>query len=101
MATALALDPNAPATQIGFVIKEGGLITVNEQPISSFNYQSFTYFKLLRVTVAGNLFVMGVEGNIIPFIGVFVGEYIPVLGKMVVNNGTYVTTATCYWYGGV
>lgn len=87
-----------PAWQIGLTIKNGGLITINTE-------LDF-YFKALHIKTGGDVLVRGVDGKIIPFLGMLSGSWVCVLGNAVVSAATVdgqaltTTAADIAWYGG-
>ena len=87
------------ANRIGAPITRGGIITEDVQ------VQEF--FKLLHIGGAGDLIVLGKDGSYIPFFGLLDGDWVPVVGNMVVAAATVdgvpmTTSATnITWHGGI
>lgn len=92
------VDPAANVKDMGFLIKEGGIITV-DTPLT-------VCFKMLHVVSGGDVLVRGIDNRIIPFRGILSGAWIPAVGYEVVSEATVdgvdlTTTATDIdWYGG-
>jgi hypothetical protein len=92
------VDGNTPSSQLGVAIKNGGLITLDAQLPA--------YFKMLHVGGGGDLLVRGIDNNIIPFLGLVSGQFVPVIGYEVVSAATVdgqALTTTCTditWHGG-
>ena len=97
--TADTVSPETRTESIGVVIKTGGIIT-NDTPTTE-------YFKLLHIGTAGDALVRGIDGNIIPFLGMLSGDWIPVLGNEVVGAATVdgiactTTASDITWHGGI
>ena len=93
------LPPQERTNRIGMPITRGGIITPDVQ-VSEF-------FKLLHIGVSGDLIVLGKDGSYIPFFGLLDGDWVPVVGNMVVASATVdgvamTTTADdITWHGGV
>lgn len=97
------LDPLKVSNEIGIVPKSGlivhnGLIDLRGIVIPR--------FFLIRVGVGGDLFIRGIDGEMIPYLGVLDGQYIIGEGNIVYNTVvvdavTYTTTCVniCV-YGG-
>lgn len=91
--------PQERTNRIGVVITRGGIIT-NDVQVSEF-------FKLLHIGTAGDVIVKGKDGSNIPFLNCLNGDWIPVMGNMVVSAATIdgvpvTTTATdITWHGGI
>lgn len=97
--TADKLPPQERTNRIGMPITRGGIITEDVQ-ISEF-------FKLLHIGTAGDLIVLGKDGSYIPFFGLLNGDWVPVVGNMVVSaatvDGVAMTTSASEitWHGGI
>lgn len=97
--TADKLPPQERTNRIGMPITRGGIITPDVQ------VQEF--FKLLHIGVGGDLIVLGKDGSYIPFIGLLNGDWVPVVGNMIVAAATVdgvamVTNADdITWHGGI
>lgn len=97
--TADKLPPDERTNRIGCVITRGGIITPDVQLTE--------FFKLLHIGIAGDLVVLGKDGNYIPFYGLLNGDWVPVMGNMVagsaVIDGVTVTTTAdeITWHGGI
>lgn len=93
------LPPEERTNRIGVAITRGGIITPDVQ------VQEF--FKLLHIGSAGNLVVLGKDGSYIPFYNLLDGDWVPVMGNMVVSSavidGVTVTTGATNitWHGGI
>lgn len=103
--TADKLPPDERTNRVGAVITRGGIITV-DTPVTDVNGAP-EFFKIIHIGVGGNLLVRGKNGTIIPFLGLLNGDYVPVLGDMIVSTATiggvgYSTTCTnITWHGGI
>lgn len=93
------LPPQERSNRIGMPITRGGIIT-NDVQVQEF-------FKLLHIGTAGDLIVLGKNGSYIPFFNLLNGDWVPVVGNMVVSAATIdgvacTTTATdITWHGGI
>lgn len=93
------LPPQERTNRIGMPITRGGIITADVQLTE--------FFKLLHIGQAGDLIVLGKDGRYIPFFGLLDGDWVPVVGNMVVSAATVdgvpmTTTATdITWHGGI
>jgi len=93
------LPADERTNRIGMAITRGGIIT-NDVQVSEF-------FKLLHIGVAGDVIVLGKDGNHIPFRGCLNGDWIFVVGNMCVASATVdgvplTTSATnITWHGGI
>lgn len=95
--TANKLSPQERTNRIGAAITRGGIITEDVET---------EYFKWLHIGIGGDLIVLGIDGNYIPFYGLLNGDWIPVVGNMVVSaatvDGVAMTTSATNitWHGG-
>lgn len=93
------LPPQERTNRIGASITRGGIITEDVQVTE--------FFKLLHIGIAGDLIVLGKDGSYIPFYGLLNGDWVPVVGNMVVSAATVdgvpmTTTADeITWHGGI
>jgi hypothetical protein len=96
---AAKLPPQERTNRIGAPITRGGIITADVQ------VQEF--FKLLHIGLAGDLVVLGKDGNYIPFYGLLNGDWVPVVGNMVAGSATIggvlvtTTASNITWHGGI
>lgn len=103
--TADKLPPEERTNRIGVPITRGGIISVGTVVTDSNGAPEF--FKLLHVGNGGNLLVQGKDGSVIPFLGLLNGDWIPVVGDLVLASATiggtpYTTTCTnITWHGGI
>jgi len=92
------IDPNSVTGTIGVAYTRGGIITLDEDVREA--------FKMLHVGIGGNILVYGLDGNILPLLGVSNDTWIPVLGTKVVSaaniDGDPYTTicSQITWNGG-
>lgn len=97
--TAEKLPPQERTNRIGIPITRGGIITEDSQLTE--------FFKLLHIGVGGDLIVLGKDGSYIPFYGLLNGDWVPVIGNMVVSaatvDGVSMTTTAddITWHGGI
>lgn len=93
------LPPQERTNRIGIPITRGGIITEDSQLTE--------FFKLLHIGVGGDLIVLGKDGSYIPFYGLLNGDWVPVIGNMVVSaatvDGVSMTTSASdiTWHGGI
>lgn len=88
------VNPAAPSVELGPWIRNGDLATVD--------VDIGQYFKLLHVTIGGDVMVQGQDGAVIPFKGILDGEWIPVIGNKILSTTAKgdTTAVGIYWYGG-
>ena len=88
------VNPAMPSVELGPWIRKGDPI-VNDVVVPEF-------FKMLHVGVGGDVMVQGQDGEVIPFIGILDGTFIPVIGNAVLaSTAKGNTTATSItWHGG-
>lgn len=88
------LDPFKTSNEIGIVPKSG-LIVFNGS--IDLRGQEIPRFFLIRVGIGGDLFIRGIDGEMIPYLGVLNGQWIIgegniVYNTVVVDSVTYTTT---------
>jgi hypothetical protein len=97
--TANKVPPTERTNRIGDVCTRGGIITLDQEVPE--------FFKELHVGGTGDLIVLGIDGNYIPYKGLLAGAFVKVLGNKVVSAATVdgvamTTTATnITWHGGI
>lgn len=87
-------DPLKTSNEIGIIPKRGIIVyngTIDKRGIV------IPMFFLIRVGIGGDLFFRGVDGEMVPYLGVRDGQYIVGLGNtiyntVVVDSVTYTTT---------
>ena len=91
-------DPKTPSNEIGAPATRGGLITI-DQPLAE-------YFKLLHVQNGGNVLILGMDNQVIPYLGISSDSWIWAAGYAVVSSATVdgsaltTTASNIQWYGG-
>lgn len=90
------LDPFKVSNEIG-IIPKSGLIVYN----GSIDLRGMVIprFFLIRVAGGGDLFIRGIDGKMIPYLGVLDGQIVPGVGNIIYNTVvfdavTYATTCT-------
>jgi len=89
------VDPNKVSNEIGIVPKTG-LIVYNS--IIDLRGIAIPRFFLIRVGIGGDLFIRGIDGEMIPYLGVLDGQYIIGEGNIIYNTivvGSTTYTTTC------
>lgn len=84
------VNPTTPTNQIGIFPQKGGLLTAN-------THLGFC-FKMIRVRTAGDVNIMGIDGNAMLIIDVQPGFFTIAEGYGYLSSGT--TATGIYWYGG-
>lgn len=97
------LDPNKDSHEIGIVPKTGKIVFNGSIDLRGIVLPRFF---LIRVGTGGDLFIRGIDGQMIPYLGVLDGQYVIgegniVYSTIVVDSVLYTTTCTniCV-YGG-
>ncbi len=97
------LDPLKPSMEIGIIPKTGLIVLDGNFDLRG---NKLPYFMLIRVGSGGNLFIQGIDGNIIPYLGVLDGQWLVGEGNVVlttatIGGNTYTTTCNnIVVYGG-
>lgn len=97
------LDPLKPSNEIGFIPKSGLIVYDTNYDLRG---EVIPRFFMFKVGGGGDLFIRGIDGEVIPYLGmadsqVMVGEGDIVYNSVTVGENTYTTTCTniCV-YGG-
>lgn len=91
-------NPKTPTKDIGAVATRGGLITI-DTPLAE-------YFKLLHIQTGGNVLILGMDNQVIPYLGISSDSWIWAVGYAVVSAATVdgqaltTTASNIQWYGG-
>lgn len=97
------LDPLKPSMEIGIIPKTGQIVLDSNFDLRGIK---IPYFMLIRVGSGGDLFIQGIDGNVISYLGVLDGQWLVgegnvVLSSAVISGHTYTTTCNnIVVYGG-
>lgn len=91
-------NPDTPTEHIGAPATRGGLITI-DTPLTE-------YFKLVHIGTGGNVLILGLDNQCIPYIGISSDSWIWAVGYCVLSSATVdgqnltTTASNIQWYGG-